>query len=368
MERAMKRAGATLGMGFLGTMVLAGTVIGTTWVLHSRASDGGSSAAATAAPPAVSREESAVCIGHVDVDQGIQGLYPAQPGRVVEVCVHEDEMVKADSVLLRLDDRQAGFLVREAEADLRASQFRLAEARKLPQKQELALAQQQQAIRAAESRLAQARLALERKRLLQQRKILNADELVEVQAEQVKEAEAGLEAEREKLRALQLADPLIQVGLAEIDVVSRQTRRDEAQLALDECSLKAPADGKVLRILVGKGEVLGAQPRQPAIQFCPGGPRMVRAEVEQEFAGRVALGQMASVQDDSRAGPIWSGKVIRISDWYTHRRSILQEPLQFNDVRTLECIIELEPHAQTPRIGQRVRVTLGQASALAQNH
>ena len=34
------------------------------------------------------------------------------------------------------------------------------------------------------------------------------------------------------------------------------------------------------------------------------------------------------------------------------------EPLQFNDVRTLECIVTLDPGQPPLRIGQRVRVTL----------
>jgi len=36
----------------------------------------------------------------------------------------------------------------------------------------------------------------------------------------------------------------------------------------------------------------------------------------------------------------------------------LLEPLQFNDVRTLECIIDLDPGQPILRIGQRVRVQL----------
>ena len=69
----------------------------------------------------------------------------------------------------------------------------------------------------------------------------------------------------------------------------------------------------------------------------------------------------ATIEDDTRAGTTWKGKVVHISDWFTQRRSILMEPLQVNDVRTLECLIELvEPHPQPPlRIGQRVRVRLG---------
>ena len=114
-----------------------------------------------------------------------------------------------------------------------------------------------------------------------------------------------------------------------------------------------------MRLQVGVGEWLGSVPKQSAVQFLPAGPRIVRAEVEQEFANRVSVGQAAEVHDDSKAGPTWRGKVARMSDWYTHRRSIVQEPLQFNDVRTLECIIQLDAHAQMPKIGQRVRVLLG---------
>ena len=48
----------------------------------------------------------------------------------------------------------------------------------------------------------------------------------------------------------------------------------------------------------------------------------------------------------------------RISDWYSQRRSVLLEPLQFNDVRTLECIISIDPGQPPLRIGQRVRIAL----------
>jgi hypothetical protein len=84
-------------------------------------------------------------------------------------------------------------------------------------------------------------------------------------------------------------------------------------------------------------------------------------EVEQENAARVFIGQPAEIEDDSRTGGRWKGKVVRVSDWFTHRRSMLLEPTQFNDVRTLECILEVEPGEEAKgtlplRIGQRVRV------------
>ena len=64
------------------------------------------------------------------------------------------------------------------------------------------------------------------------------------------------------------------------------------------------------------------------------------------------------MEDDSRNGGEWTGKVTRISRWFGPRRSRRYEPRQFNDVRTLECIIKLDKPDPNLRIGQRVRVTL----------
>jgi multidrug resistance efflux pump len=166
-------------------------------------------------------------------------------------------------------------------------------------------------------------------------------------------------AERAKLRELELYDASMVVKRAKVEVDVHQAQLEQAARGVRDCLLTAPADGTVLRILVGPGDVLGAQPKQAAVVFCPDGRRIIRAEVEQEFARDVAVGQLAAVQDDTTAdGPIWHGRVLRVSDWYTHRRSILQEPFQLNDVRTLECLIALDPGRQPLRIGQRVRVTI----------
>ena len=45
-----------------------------------------------------------------------------------------------------------------------------------------------------------------------------------------------------------------------------------------------------------------------------------------------------------------------VSDWFARKRSVLQEPLQFNDEQTLECWVTLDPNQPTLRINQRVRV------------
>jgi hypothetical protein len=111
--------------------------------------------------------------------------------------------------------------------------------------------------------------------------------------------------------------------------------------------------------MVGPGDMLGAQ-RQPAVLFAAEGPQVVRVDVEQEFVGRVRAGQSAVVEDDTSPGKSWRGKVERVADWVTQRRSVMQEPVEFNDVRTVETIITLEPGQEALRVGQRVRVRIGE--------
>ena len=106
--------------------------------------------------------------------------------------------------------------------------------------------------------------------------------------------------------------------------------------------------------------MIAGEPRQPPIEFCPGGPRIIRAEVEQEFVGRVAAGQPALIKDDVQPGSTWQGKVTRVADWYAQRRPILHDPSLFTDVRTVEILIAVDPGQPPLRIGQRVRVTIGQ--------
>jgi multidrug resistance efflux pump len=314
---------------------------------------------AGAEPTEPARPEVAVaCFGHVDVKYGVTSLYPTQPGRVAEVMVEENQAVKSGALLLRLEDAAASLRVQEAQADLKAAQIQLVEARKRPRQHQSRLAQMRAAIEAVNNRLAAAQCVHAAKAELNARELIKYTDLA-VSSAQVNEVEALLQGEREKLEELKGIDPASDIGRAEEEVKARKARLQQAQEVLKECCLQAPTDGKVLRVLVGRGEMLGAVPKQAAILFCPNGPRFIRAEVEQEFASRVQIGQQASIRDDSNEPTVWWGRVTALSDWYTQRRSVLQEPLQVNDVRTLECLIALDPAQPPMRIGQRVRVLIG---------
>jgi len=268
-------------------LVLAVGVIAAPVLIHFGPVVWSSAPADTSAEARPAGRAALVCLGHVDVEDGVTALNPMQPGRVVEVAVREGQTVKAGAVLIRLDDQQARLVVRQAEGELKVARARLAQALKLPQQH---------------------------------------------QAEQV--------------------------ILAEAEVDARQARLEEARHALAERVVCAPAEGEVLRLLVAVGDVAGPQGRQAALLFCPRRPRIIRAEVPQEFADRVRVSQAVLIQDDARLVEVGRGHVARLSDWFTQRRSVLQELAIRNDVRTLECIIRIEPSGMPLRIGLRVRVVI----------
>jgi multidrug resistance efflux pump len=311
---------------YLSLAVLAFGAAGAGFLLSS---SGAVHSEAKAAPAADPTPVAAVAFGHVDLNEGVLALSPLQPGRVAAVYFHENQRVKEGAVLLRLEDNPAKLHVREAEAALEAAQKQLAQAEKLPEEHQI-----------------------------------KRDRELAVAQDKVKELQAMVKAEEGKVAELDLHEKTLafEVSHARAEANVMRAKLEQARDTLEQCELKAPRAGRVLRVLVEPGEMTGGQPKQPAVQFWPDKePLIVRAEVEQEFAAGVAEGQAAEVEDYYAAGGArWTGRVKRVSDWFTQRRTILDDPLQFKDVRTLECLIgDLKSDGKQPlRIGQRMRVTI----------
>jgi HlyD family secretion protein len=342
----------------LAALVLTAGAAGAAW-LFAHPSPGGTPPASGGPPSSSVAGEPVWAQGFVDVEGGVTPLYPLQPGRVAKVLVHESDEVKEGAELLLLEDGPARLRVREAEAALAAARAQLEDVLDLPRQRQIKITQQKSALEVVRSRLETARGALKRQEKLHKEEVVGDDQ-VAIARDQVREVEAMERAEKVKLDELEAHDTGSAERRARAEVAVVEARLEQAKVAVNECVLRAPAAGTVLRVLVSRGEVLSGQPKQPAVMFCPRGPRIVRAEVDQDNAARVARGQPALVVDDADRGKSWPGEVARVSDWFTQKRSIALEPTRFNDLRTLECIIQLEGEPKL-RIGQRVRVRIGKA-------
>jgi multidrug resistance efflux pump len=350
-----KRRGHSVSV-WVPLVLLGATGLGAGWALRARDHAATPADSGGAAP---AREQPVVaCLGVVDFDAGVLSLQPTVPGRVLDVLVAENQHVKAGAVLLRLDDEPARGRVGEAEAALEAAEAQVAEARQAPQQHRLLLEQQRSAIAAAQHDLAAARLTAARKRELAKLELIDHKD-ADAADEEVKKLEALGHAALAKLEALGLRDPEQEVRRAEAEARAKRQALGQARHFLGEHTLRAPSDGTILRVSTSPGEVISLQAREPALTFAPGKPRIVRAEVGQEFAERVAVDQRAEIEDDANlAGPKWQGRVTRVADWFTQRRTVFPDAPSLQDVRMLQCVIEIESGDRPLRIGQRVRVEL----------
>jgi multidrug resistance efflux pump len=342
----------------LGVLLLLGTATGSRLALNNGAGE----SPKPAATPARSEAKS-VAIAYVDVESGLTPLYPVRPGRVTAVMLEENKEVEADTPLFRLDDTLAKGEVAQAKIDLNAAKVRLTQAKRLPKQHAAKVAAQQALIQVRSREAEAARAQHDKAARYYKEKLGGSAEDVKAALKLAEKAEAAVKAEEKNLSALEALDPNAGVELAQLDVQAKQEQLTKAEHGLRECTVRAPVKGRVLRSQLSVGTVLGPSPQHPVLLFCPSVPLIVRAEVEQEFASRVEVGQIALIQDDATGGGSWRGQVKSLSGWYSHRRSMLLEPLQFNDVRTLECIVTLDQDQDLSqlRIGQRVRVSLARS-------
>jgi multidrug resistance efflux pump len=331
-------------------VLLAGSIAGTAWWFNQPGPG-----PLTDAPPV---EIDVYCTGRVDAAGQVTGLDPAQPGRVVEVHVAEGAVVAAGQPLVRLDDSAARARLIQAQAALDATQVELDVALRDKGRVPNQIAAREAILKAAAARVEAARKLLQQRKDQQQVTPLGKPELEAMEA-QIRELEQMEASQRLELEDLKKIDPELRVRAARARLKAAEADRDLAEKAVADCILTAPGPGTILRLQAARGALLAPGTAVPAVVFAPDGPLIVRAEVHQESLGRVEVGMPAEVQDENRPdGPVWKGRVKSIALWVAQRRSFVLEPGELNDVRTVECLIELDQPAVGLWIGQRMRVRI----------
>jgi multidrug resistance efflux pump len=170
-----------------------------------------------------------------------------------------------------------------------------------------------------------------------------------------------------ELAILKATNVQLLVDQAEIGVKQAKAAEAKAQNAVDLCVVRAKTAGVIEQITISPGSTLGISTRTPAMWLIPSEKRVVRAEIEADFAHRIGNnleGKEVTICDHTDSKLTYKGTVIRVGSTFLPKRSAT-EGLLGNDTRVLEATIEvaaLPPGDPRPplRVGQRVRVNFGQ--------
>jgi multidrug resistance efflux pump len=311
--------------------------------------------AAPTAPGAVPAR--LVCSGYVDCRWGQVMLQPVRAGRVTQVLAKERQAVSKDAPLVQLDDHLVRLQEQEAALAVEAAQVQLAKARDGVKQYQARRTQAEAAEHAAHAKYIAAQHLLTIEEQLHEQGYSSKDRLGATRA-QLDAANALVEVERYRVTEINAVDPELEVKLAQLQLSRSQARLERARQEREEYLLRAPVNGLVLRVQAQEGDLLGPTSPRPAVWLAPEGAWIVRAEVSQEFAGRVRENLDVQVEDEAGGGVLARGKVAEVSDWFLPRRQHSLLPTAVNTGQTLECVVELREGQAQLRLGQHVRVRI----------
>ena len=259
---------------------------------------------------------SAVARGVVAVDGGLIPVAAPRDGLIAQVSVEEGAHVDRGAVLAQLDADRSTLLAAQAAAET---------------------AQQVAAWRGAQARSSAAQA--EAARLT---RLASADAATRREAEQAGQAATVAAAQSEEAaRAVDVA----------------RTRQRLAELEQTARTVRAPVSGLVLRRTAAVGSAAVAASGTPLFILAPDGPRIVRAELDEAFVGRVMPGAVAWITDASGGGRVMKARVLRISPSF-EAAALDDQPGGRADGRVLRLVLTLD-EPNNLRLGQRVLARIG---------
>ncbi|MFA6318178.1 MAG: efflux RND transporter periplasmic adaptor subunit [Elusimicrobiota bacterium] len=134
-------------------------------------------------------------------------------------------------------------------------------------------------------------------------------------------------------------------------------RVEKARAALEERTVTAPFEGRVLKTYLEDGETADPYSRQPLFMIGDDRKLRVTAEVDELDIGRLAEGGPAQVLPDAYPGEVFPGRVARVGRMLGRKSLSSEDPAERMDAKVLEVEVELEPSERLKR-GLSVQVRI----------
>ena len=266
---------------------------------------------AQAAPAA---QPVAMAKGKIDVEGGVIRLAAQREGLIQEVFAEEGDRVVKGQVLAQIDSRQAALSVAQARADLSEARARL-----------LAAMSRSSAADRESARLT----GLGQVDAVARQEADKAVDEAAVQRGELAAAKAAVEVAAQKLKT------------QEFEIEARQVR--------------APLDGRIVRRSAKPGDGASTLNVTELFLLAPDAPRIVRAELDEQFVAAVKSGQRADVLLEYDEKQSFRGHVLRLGEVFGSRKLASDDPNERQDTRVVEMVVAIED-APGLRIGQRVLV------------
>lgn len=291
------------------------------------------------------------------------------PGRVEDVLVDEGDAARAGQELVRLEDERVRARLAQAEAAADVVERRLEAARVglevLRRRVPLDVATARAAVRQAKADLERARAvadqadrdaerfeALAARGSVPERRGEEARTAATSARRRVDAAEATVATARRRLDQAQLGRQEVEAREREIDALAAElasvrAKRAEAQSALDDLSVVAPADGVVTTRLVDPGETVAAG--SPLVDLVDLDRLYLKAYVPERDRGRISLGDPARIHTDAFDEPFAATVGFIASEAEFTPKEVQTEEQRVKLVYAVKVVLDSNPrHRLTP--------------------
>jgi len=245
--------------------------------------------------------QTVVASGHVEsphrVDIGSQIT-----GTVLKVPVNEGDSVKANDVLVRLDDTELLAALRQADLAVVSAQARLRQLNEV----QAPVAEQNR--RQAKANLDNARSTLQRNRDLFRQGFIGSAAL-EDSRKGVELADAQLRSAEKQLESTQAEGS--DYAIAQASVAEARATAEAAHARAKYAVIRAPLDGVLIGRNVEAGDV--AQPGKVLMTLSPLGKTQIVVDIDEKNLRLIAIGQQALVSADAFAQQKFDAELVYIN-------------------------------------------------------
>lgn len=273
-------------------------------------------------------------------------------GRIVAIDVEEGDAVVAGQVVARLDDRLAKARVTTAAAALAQARARLDLARRGPRREDVEVAKAQAEAASAEAKHRE----VERVRsdsLGATGAVPTATVEADGAAAQVATATAAAADARYRSIARGTRSELIVEATAAVDAAAADL--EAATVALEQCALRAPHGGIILRRKAEVGAIVTSQSPSTIVTLADMGRLAVRAEIDEADVAAMAIGKAGHVMADAFGDRKFPVRVARITRELGRKTIPNDDPRARIDTRVLEVILHFDsPLDTTLPLGMRM--------------
>jgi multidrug resistance efflux pump len=226
----------------------------------------------------------AVCTGMVEAMGGEVDVFAQMPGELVEVNVHDGDVVKKGQVVAVLDARRQESQIAVAEAAVGLAEAKLKRIQAGFGKEE-----KQEALYAVEAVAAQLKYETanrDRLRKLYATKAISLDvlEASENQVDHLQKQIDSLKAHYESLRRGPLPE---EIELARAEVTEANQKLQEAKVNYAYRMVYAPENGTVLQVYRHAGDSVSIQQQTPILRLVDAGHLRIRLEIDETDAPRL---------------------------------------------------------------------------------